>query len=466
MRPAWEWRNAPFIASLRYTITPVRGSFDGIQTGTYNVNAPNVGDEVDAVGWALFGDRTPFQVAIKIDGEGRSFATRSFFDRSDLRETLHEANPAGWRIPINTAGLAPGEHRLTAFAWVSESGERRFVGERYLILTPAVAVTAVTGDLEASAKSALARLREHQQAAGYWLTLYTKGAQFEDPKQELNSFLTAFVIDLLEPMGSSGRLGNSLQRAREYLSDQIEANGLVRYHGVPNAPGIGTLGCVITPDADDTALVWRLAPGDVRLLSTALATLKQYRTDNGLYRTWLAPKDAYQCIDPGRDPNPTDIAIQMHVMLLLAKTEPPAARALCKAMRPVVNEDRVWVYYSMAPLVPLVRLKDLQEAGCELELPESRTRTSVADQAPWVNVASLLGGASRAKDLSTVEIETVLRQIANNDFSLVRRNPPLLYHNDLTASVRRYYWSEDAGYALWLRLYYEHERVLASHVGR
>jgi hypothetical protein len=466
MRPAWEWRNAPFIASLRYTITPVRGSFDGIQTGTYNVNATNVGDEVDAVGWALFGDRTPFQVAIKIDGEGRSFATRSFFDRSDLRETLHEANPAGWRIPINTAGLAPGEHRLTAFAWVSESGERRFVGERYLILTPAVAVTAVTGDLEASAKSALARLREHQQAAGYWLTLYTKGAQFEDPKQELNSFLTAFVIDLLEPMGSSGRLGNSLQRAREYLSDQIEANGLVRYHGVPNAPGIGTLGCVITPDADDTALVWRLAPGDVRLLSTALATLKQYRTDNGLYRTWLAPKDAYQCIDPGRDPNPTDIAIQMHVMLLLAKTEPPAARALCKAMRPVVNEDRVWVYYSMAPLVPLVRLKDLQEAGCELELPESRTRTSVADQAPWVNVASLLGGASRAKDLSTVEIETVLRQIANNDFSLVRRNPPLLYHNDLTASVRRYYWSEDAGYALWLRLYYEHERVLASHVGR
>jgi hypothetical protein len=28
----------------------------------------------------------------------------------------------------------------------------------------------------------------------------------------------------------------------------------------------------------------------------------------------------------------------------------------------------------------------------------------------------------------------------------------LLYHNDLTATVPRYYWSEDVGYALWLRL--------------
>ena len=57
-------------------------------------------------------------------------------------------------------------------------------------------------------------------------------------------------------------------------------------------------------------------------------------------------------------------------------------------------------------------------------------------------------------------------KLAMDDFSFVRHNPPLLYHNDLTASVRRYYWSEDAGYALWLRLYHEHERVLASHVGR
>jgi hypothetical protein len=134
-------------------------------------------------------------------------------------------------------------------------------------------------------------------------------------------------------------------------------------------------------------------------------------------------------------------------------------------MRPAVNEDRVWVYYSMTPLVPLVRSKDLQAAGCPLQVPESRTKVSVADQAPWVKVASLLGGVG-PKNESSEEIETALREIARDDFALARRNPPLLYHNDLTASVRRYYWSEDAGYALWLRLYFEHERVLASQVRR
>jgi hypothetical protein len=473
MRPAWEWRNASFIASLRRQtlqpfelLTPVHGSFDGIQFRNNNVNATKVGDGVDAVGWTLSGHATPVQVVISIDGEARSVFTRSFFERADVLETVRETNPAGWRIPIDTTGLAPGEHTLTAFTWVSELGERRFVGERKLTLTSAGADTTTTAELEANAATAVARLRGHQQAAGYWLTNYTNAPRFEAPKKELNSFLTAFVVDLLKPVESTGRLSNSLQRARQYLTDQIEPSGLVRYHGIPNAPGIGTLGCVITPDADDTALVWRLAPGDLRLRSNALEILKRYRTNDGLYRTWLAPRESYECIDPGHDPNPTDIAIQMHVLLLLAKTEPLDASALCKALQPVINDDRVWVYYRMTPLVPLVRVKDLQDAGCGLELPASRIGTSVPDQAQWVKVASLLGGAGGTTGPSTAEVETVLGQIANDDFAILRHNPPLLYHNDLTASVRRYYWSEDAGYALWLRLFYEHERSLISHVGR
>jgi hypothetical protein len=46
-----------------------------------------------------------------------------------------------------------------------------------------------------------------------------------------------------------------------------------------------------------------------------------------------------------------------------------------------------------------------------------------------------------------------LLEMAREDFAALRRDPPLLYHNDLTASVSRYYWSADVGYALWLRLY-------------
>jgi len=117
-------------------------------------------------------------------------------------------------------------------------------------------------------------------------------------------------------------------------------------------------------------------------------------------------------------------------------------------------------------VVPLVRVKALQDVGCGLELPKSRVGTSVQGQTSWVTIASLLGGTGGSAGPSSTEVETVLRQIANDDFAFLRQNPPLLYHNDLTASVRRYYWSEDAGYALWLRLFYEHERHLISHVGR
>ena len=142
----------------------------------------------------------------------------------------------------------------------------------------------------------------------------------------------------------------------------------MRYHGLPDAPGIGTLGCAITPDTDDTALVWRLAPGSDRSrLTAALATIDRYRTPEGLYRSWLAPREAYQCLDPGSDPNPADIAIQMHLLLLLAEVRPPAGRALCEALRPVVDEDRVWVYYRKTPLIPILRLTDLRRAGCDAE---------------------------------------------------------------------------------------------------
>ena len=189
-----------------------------------------------------------------------------------------------------------------------------------------------------------------------------------------------------------------MQRARRHLTGQIEAGGLVRYHGLPDAPGIGTLGCAITPDTDDTALVWRIAPDpDRRRLPAALATLDHYRTREGLYRTWLAPREAYQCLDPGSDPDPADLAIQMHVLLLLAQVQPPAGRALCEALRPVVDEDRVWVYYRKTPLVPILRRTDLRRAGCELALPESRMRTQVPGQEIWVSVVRLLTSAGPAQ---------------------------------------------------------------------
>ena len=309
--------------------------------------------------------------------------------------------------------------------------------------------------LDASFRTAAARIQDHQRQPGYWLTDFTSAARFEQPHKEMNTYVTSLLVDLLDPVASAAGLGDSVQRARRHLTAQIEAGGLVRYHGLPDAPGIGTLGCVITPDSDNTALVWRIAPAqDRQRLSAALATIDGYRTPDGLYRTWLAPRAAYQCLDPGSDPNPADVAIQIHLLQLLLQERPPAGRALCDALRKHIDDDRIWVYYRLAPLVPILRTRDLERAGCPLELPASRIRTTVAGQQIWISLAQLLSRGSRpgVPRPDDAEITTVLRQLADQDFALVRQSPPLLYHNDLTATVPRFYWSEDVGYALWLRL--------------
>jgi len=464
MRAAWDWRNAPFLTSLPHGLAPpdlavtVRGSFDAIESGGHATSVVIAGEEAFVTGWALAGDATPVQVAVSIDGR-QTIATSSFIDRADVRRTLKVASPAGWRMPFDTSRLTPGEHHLTAVAWAFATGEGHYIGERKLIVRKAVVAGSpakLPADLADNFRTTAVRIREHQQADGYWLTAYTSGTRFHEPRPEMNTFLTALLVDVLNPLAASSGLEDSLTRARRHLTKQIESGGLVRYHGLPDGPGIGRLGCVITPDTDNTALVWRLAPAPDRgRLTAALSTIDRYRTRDGLYRTWLAPREAYQCLDPGSDPNPADIAIQMHLLLLLSQSRPPAARALCEALRPAVGEDRVWVYYRKTPLIPILRLPDLRRAGCTLELPESRMRTDVPDQQIWVAIVRLLGNKMTP---DATLIRAMLRELARDDFAHIRTHPPLLYHNDLTATVARYYWSEDVGYALWLRLYdkYEH----------
>ncbi len=490
MDAVWQWRNAPFVTSLKSGFAPPdlwiepRGTFDEIETGGRPTSVVTAGEETAATGWALAGHATPWQVAVTIDGH-QAFSTGTFTDRPDVRATLHEASPSGWRIPLDTSRLAPGEHHVTVMVWSYEKGEGHYLDERTLTVrgapvagglaslpgagrAPGTAVLTDDKDLEEDFRNAAARLREHQQAAGYWLTSYTSDARFHEPHPEMNTFLTALLIDLLNPVANSSGLEESLQRARTHLTSQIESNGLVRYHGRPDGPGTGTLGCVITPDTDNTALVWRVAPAHDRArLRAALSTIDRYRTREGLYRTWLAPREAYQCLDPGRDPNPSDIAIQMHLLLLLSEVRPAASRVLCEAISPVIDDDRIWVYYRRTPLIPILRLNDLHYSGCDLQLPETRMRTNVPGQGIWVSVVRWLGASTLpgGSPPDAMVIRAVLRELAKDDFALSRTNPPLLYHNDLTATVSRYYWSEDVGYALWLRLYDEYEHLHDPHLG-
>ena len=164
------------------------------------------------------------------------------------------------------------------------------------------------------------------------------------------------------------RVPGAISRRRSRATDWCATTGC------RTRPTIGTLGCVITPDADDTALAWRIAghgAGDPRA-QRMLRTLARYRDARGLYRTWLAPQEQYQCLDPGRDPNPADIVIQMHVYLMLRELDPPAARNLCKALQRAAGDDDVWVYYAKAPLVPYLRSAELRQLGCRASASRRR----------------------------------------------------------------------------------------------
>jgi len=482
MSGAWDPRNVPFLTELGHPrargeiLCNARGSIDRVgQTelpGIGDVPVLENGEVIE--GWTLACGRRPAQLLVLIDGVLIG-STQDFLPRPDVNKAMNTVSPSGWRVSANTRGVSPGERVLQVAVSIEPGNDIRIVGEqRVFVITPEPSWTPATmsqqpgsgAELDAMAAHAAMLLRARQSRYGFWLTSYTKGLSYEAPQQEMNTYLTSMLVDLLSPVARQQNLDDAIERARRHLAAQIESNGLVRYHGLPNGPTIGTLGCAITPDADDTALVWRIAgpgagdPQRQAMLQLMLGELAHYRDARGLYRTWLAPQNQYQCIDPGSDPNPADIAIQMHVYLMLRELDPPGAANLCNAVQRSFGDENLWVYYKKAPLVPYLRSAELRQPGCAIPLPTQRLAHPAAGQEIWSEAVSLLAETQLLKAMPSPldankrkAIGDLLLRIGSDNFAQVRRGPPLLYHNDLSATVPRFYWSEDFGYALWLRLY-------------
>ncbi|MDX6577716.1 MAG: hypothetical protein QOE96_3669 [Blastocatellia bacterium] len=472
MHAAWNPSNVPFLIELTHPRARAElqcdatGSIDRVGPTLLHGNGgvPNLEPGATLEGWALTCGRKPAQVFLLIDGIVIGAAT-DFQPRVDVSEAMHTNSTSGWRMTANTLGVSPGERVLQLAVRVEPRSDIRIVREqRVLVIAQRSEENATTPqpsasmtELDAMATRATSLLRERQSAYGYWLTSYTRDPRYEAPQQEMNTYLTSMLVDLLSPIARHRRLEDVVERARKHLAAQIESDGLVRYHGLPNGPTIGTLGAVITPDADDTALVWRissLGAGDPRE-QRMLAVLAHYRDGRGLYRTWLAPQNEYQNLNPGRDPNPTDIAIQMHVYLMLHELDPLAAQNLCHALKLSLRDENIWVYYDKAPLVPYLRSSELRRLGCVIPLPADRLAKPAAGQDIWSEAIRLIAErASAPEDKGARQtIANLLVRIGSDDFAQLRRSPPLLYHNDLSATVSRFYWSEDFGYVLWLRLY-------------
>lgn len=459
MRNAWNPRNTPFLLELTQAparaelLYNARGSLD--QVGTTPVrrveDVPTIkhGDLIE--GWALTGNRNPAELLVLVDGYIVG-STREFLLRNDVNQALQTTAPSGWRVTANTRNIRSGEHLLQLATRISPRSDIRIFRAQRVIIVPPDETELIS--LSAQAR---AHLRQRQTKEGYWFTQHTTDMHFHNSRPEMNTFLTSMLVDMLAPVSKRNELDAELTRARQHLTAQIEANGLVRYHGLPDGPGIGTLGCIISPDSDDTALVWLITnpgPDDPRL-PRMLKELSRYRDDTGLYLTWLAPRQEYQGIDPGQNPNPADVVIQMHIYLMLREFDPSAAAELSRILERESENPQLWVYYTKAPLIPYLRAAELQQVGCDIPHPTNRLAHPVPGQEIWSEAARLFVAIMQSPDDPRIqqEIQQVLLRLGHDDFALLRSIPPLLYHNDLTASVRRFYWSEDFGYALWLRLY-------------
>ena len=278
----------------------------------------------------------------------------------------------------------------------------------------------------------------------------------------VNVFVPSLIVDLLEPIAEETGLTDVVERGRRFLQAQIEDTGLARYmgkRGQPGQPGVAALGCETPADADDTALIWRLAPGDnPAALQSARGVLERYRTPDGLYKTWLADERAYRCFHTkyrGRERNPADVGIQMHLYLFFARYDRDAAQRLCTALRARMDDDRIWVWYTVAPLVPLVREAELTRTGCVVRVSDDRLRRAAPGQESYIRLGQRLAELLRKGKLNA-PIGS-LAALAADGLARVESRPPLLYHNDLSwpPAESGYYWSADVGYALWLRTYVE-----------
>jgi hypothetical protein len=324
-----------------------------------------------------------------------------------------------------------------------------------------------TSDLAAAATRAAAMIRGHQAADGHWPTAVTPGPKFLHPGSEVNVFTPAVIIDLVDPVAAETGLTDVVTRGRDYLRRHIEPSGLARYHGDPGPVPPALRGCELPPDADDTALLWRIAPvPDAARLGAALREIDRYQDGEGLYRTWLADERAYRCFYvryAGPEWNPPDVAVEMHVYMFLVEHDRAAAGRLCEALRRRIDDDRIWIWYTVAPFVPLLREIDLARSGCAIRIPQSRIDRAVAGQEPYLRLTTLLrtlllDHPAPGTERSSEPYLRALRDVAAGNFAAIENAPPLVYHNDLAAYPPHYHWSTDVGYALWLRLYIETAR--------
>src|SRR5262249_3984649 len=150
-------------------------------------------------------------------------ATHDFLPRPDVNQAMHTLSPSGWRVYANTRGVSPGERVLQVAVQIELSSDIRIVGEqRVFVISQGLPGTAGSElELESMAAQAAMLLRARRSRYGFWLTSHTKEPRYEAPQQEMNTYLTSMLVDLLSPVAPKLSLDDVVERARRHLAAQI-----------------------------------------------------------------------------------------------------------------------------------------------------------------------------------------------------------------------------------------------------
>ena len=251
MSAAWDPRNTPPLVELEHRPVPgelqcnARGSIDQPPAldGAGGVRELESGMPVR--GWALLCGRTPTEVVLLIDGRIIG-ETTAFFTRPGPQSSA-ERDPG--------LGLEHTGRHQRARAREARSSTRR-AGDIRHAHRPRTACEAAS----AAENPACDGRARGATAARRPSTSRLLAHELHGRREVPHSAAGDEHIPDVDPGGPARpgrrqawtrRCGGPRQAGARGAD---RGYGLVRYHGLPDSPTIGTLGCVITPDADDTAL--------------------------------------------------------------------------------------------------------------------------------------------------------------------------------------------------------------------
>jgi hypothetical protein len=177
------------------------------------------GLQIDLDGWALAGRRSPAEIIAMLDGHPKASIT-TLLARPDVVSALGTMDPSGWHLEVPANHLSSGSHVVAIAARASPRGETHLLTERRFDVP-------WESGFAFRARIAADTLAARQQPPGYWLTSFTRHPRFDRSGVEMNTYTPSVMLDILAPVAKAAGLEASMEHARQFLTRQIEASGLV-----------------------------------------------------------------------------------------------------------------------------------------------------------------------------------------------------------------------------------------------